>query len=241
VGHYHTSRIVPLLFVSVADLLAGVVMPYLSHDWESGRRQEVSDRCNLILKMTALGMFAAGVAALWAAPLLFHVAFAGKYDTGMAVLPWTLTYCVWYALLIVGQNYIWCAERTRIGTLPLAVGLVANVILNLILLPPWGLMGAVVATTIATALALAVLYAINAMAGMRIEPGMMCMSFAPVALGFGPLAATIVLLVVIGAAFGSLGWITPAERRSLRAFVDEKWAQLKTRVRGDSESLGTAT
>ena len=35
VGHYHASRIVPLLFLSVADLLAGVVMPYLSHDWEA--------------------------------------------------------------------------------------------------------------------------------------------------------------------------------------------------------------
>src|SRR5205085_6264321 len=32
VGHYHASRIIPLLFLSVADLLAGAVMPYLSHD-----------------------------------------------------------------------------------------------------------------------------------------------------------------------------------------------------------------
>jgi O-antigen/teichoic acid export membrane protein len=43
VGHYHASRIIPLLFLSVADLLTGVVTPYLSHDWEAGGRQRVSD------------------------------------------------------------------------------------------------------------------------------------------------------------------------------------------------------
>ena len=124
VGHYHASRIVPLLFLSVADLLAGVVMPYLSHDWEVGSRQRVSDRLNLVLKFTSLVMLAGGVAVLWIAPLLFHVAFQGRYDEGLAVMPWTLTYCVWYALLLVAQNYIWCAERTKLGALPLAVGLV---------------------------------------------------------------------------------------------------------------------
>lgn len=242
VGHYHSSRIVPLLFVSVADLLAGVVMPYLSHDWESGRRRKVSQLTNLMLKLTALGMFAAGVVVLWAAPLLFHVAFAGKYDDGMAVLPATLTYCIWYALLIVGQNYIWVAERTRIGTLPLAVGLVANIVLNLILLPTWGLMGAVVATTIATALALVVLCALNAMAGLRLHFGTVCLSAAPVALCAGPLLATAVFATVLLASFGSAEWITRPERDSLRAFLHAKHAVLRRpRFRPDQEPLGTAT
>ncbi|MEX0610499.1 MAG: lipopolysaccharide biosynthesis protein, partial [Pirellulales bacterium] len=107
VGHYHASRIIPLLFLSVADLLGGVVMPYLSHDWEVGARQRVSDRLNLILKFASLVMLAGGVVVLWLAPLLFHFAFEGRYDEGLAVLPWTLTYCVWYGLLLVAQNYIW--------------------------------------------------------------------------------------------------------------------------------------
>ena len=124
VGHYHASRIIPLLFLSVADLLAGVVMPYLSHDWEAGARQRVSDRLNLVLKLTSLVMLAGGVVVLWIAPLLFHVAFQGRYDEGLAVMPWTLTYCVWYSLLLVAQNYIWCAEKAKLGALPLAVGLV---------------------------------------------------------------------------------------------------------------------
>ena len=122
VGHYHASRIMPLLFLSVAELLAGAVLPYLSHDWEAGARQRVSERLNLILKLASLVMLAGGVVVLWAAPLLFHVAFEGRYDEGLAVMPWTMTYCVWYGLLLVAQNYIWCAERMKLGTLPLATG-----------------------------------------------------------------------------------------------------------------------
>ena len=76
VGHYHGSR-------SRADSCsfrspicsAGVVMPYLSHDWEIGARQRVSDRLNTVLKLTSLVMLAGGVAVLWISPVLFRVAF----------------------------------------------------------------------------------------------------------------------------------------------------------------------
>ena len=101
-----------------------------------------------------------------------------KADTtqGLAVLPWTLTYCVWYALLIVAQNYIWCAEKTKIGSMPLGIGLVANILLNLVLLPIWGLYGAVVATTLATGLALGLLYWLNRREGMELQSGLLWLS-----------------------------------------------------------------
>jgi O-antigen/teichoic acid export membrane protein len=194
VGHYHASRIIPLLFLCVADLLAGVVMPYLSHDWEAGARQRVSDRLNLILKLATLVMFAGGVVVLWAAPLLFHIAFEARYDEGLAVLPWTMVYCVWYGLLLVAQNYIWCAERTKLGSVPLAIGLAANIALNAVLIPAFGLLGAVISTAMATGLALGVLYAINRSAGMQIQAGLIWLSVLPIALGGGALCGTVVLL-----------------------------------------------
>jgi PST family polysaccharide transporter len=219
VGNYHASRVVPLLLVSVADLLAGIVMPYMSHDWEAGRRRQVSDRLNLVLKLTSLGMVTGGVVVLWAAPLLFHVAFQGRYDAGLAVLPWTLAYCVLYALLIIAQNFIWCAERTKLGTLPLASGLVANIGLNLVLLPVWGLFGAVVATTISTALALAVLYALNRHAGMQLQAGMIWLSIAPLALCGGAWLATATLVLLVIAVLFSRTLISEPERELLAEFV----------------------
>jgi PST family polysaccharide transporter len=219
VGNYHSSRIVPLLLVSLADMLAGVVMPYLSHDWERGLRRQVSDRLNLVLKLTSLGMLAGSVVVLWISPILFRVAFRGRYDEGLAVLPWTLTYCVWYALVIVAQSYIWCAERTKIGSLPLACGLLLNIALNLLLLPIWGLLGAVVATTISTGVALGVLYWLNNREGMELQPGLLIFSVAPIALGGGVWAGTATLAALTATAPFSRLLFNDNERRALNDFV----------------------
>ncbi len=226
VGNYHASRIVPLLFLSLADLLAGAVMPYLSHDWEAGRRQQVSDRLNLVLKLTSLGMLAAGVAVLWMAPWLFHVAFQGRYDDGFAVMPWTLAYCLWYALLIVAQNYIWCAEQAKLSSVPLAAGLALNIALNLILIPMWGLLGAVVATTISTAFAVSILYWINKRAGMELQAGTIWMTIAPAALCGGMWPAAIVLAVLLGAVPFSKKLLTDDERALLLEFGRDQWKRL---------------
>jgi polysaccharide transporter, PST family len=219
VGNYHSSRVVPILLVSLADLLAGVVMPYLSHDWERGLKREVSDRLNLVLKLTSLGMLAASVVVLWISPVLFRVAFRGRYDEGLAVLPWTLTYCVWYAMVIIAQTYIWCAERTKIGSLPLACGLVLNIGLNLVLLPIWGLLGAVVATTISTGVALAVLYWLNSREGFELQPGLLVFSIAPIALGGGIWAGTAALVALSAIAPFSKTLFNASERAALTEFV----------------------
>jgi O-antigen/teichoic acid export membrane protein len=223
VGNYHSSRVVPLLLISLADLLAGIVMPYLSHDWERGERRLVSDRMNLVLKLTSLGMLAMSVVVLWASPLLFQVAFEGKYDAGRAVLPWTLAYCVWYAILIVAQNYIWCAEKMKIGSVPLAIGLVANVALNLVLLPIWGLHGAVIATTASTGLALALLYWLNHREGMELQSGLLWLSAAPVALGGGAWLSTAVLGALVIAAPFSRNLFNDRERAVLMEFVRHQY------------------
>ena len=218
VGQYHASRIIPLLFLSVADLLAGAVMPYLSHDWEIGARERVSERLNLVLKLTSLVMIVGGVVVLWASPLVFQVAFQGRYDEGLRVMPWTITYCIWYSLLLVAQNYVWCAEKAKLGVMPVVAGLVLNIAINLVLVPALGLLGAVVSTTVATGSALTMMYWINRRAGMRLDVGVVALSIAPVALCGGVWcgSATLILLAVLVPFSKTL--ITEHERDLFAAF-----------------------
>ena len=232
VGHYHASRIIPLLFLSVADLLAGVVLPYLSHDWESGNKARVAERLNLVLKFSSFTMLAGGVAVMIIAPLLFKVAFDGRYDAGLAVMPATLTYCTLYGLLLIGQTYLWCAERMKSGAIPLAVGLVVNILLNLVLIPTWGLQGAVAATTIATGLALAVLYGINHHAGMKFEPGVVWLSLAPVAMCGGVWPSAIALAAITLALPWSKTLFTQAERDMFGNFLADLETRLPDRWQG---------
>jgi O-antigen/teichoic acid export membrane protein len=218
-GDYHASRVIPILFLSVADLLGGAVMPYLSHDWERGLRQQVSDLVNAILKITALVMLAGGVVVLWSAPFIFHLAFGGKLDNGLAVMPWTMTYCVWYSLLLVAQNYAWCAEKARHAILPLIAGLVINVLIDLALIPTWGLLGAVVGTTVSTGLATAMLYWINWLAGMQLQRGMILFTIAPAALCGGAWSG-LAALALLGVCLPfSRTLVSSAERESLAKLI----------------------
>src|SRR5205085_10788736 len=137
------QRIIPLLLLTVATMLGAMITPHLSHDWEAGRREAVSRRLNLTLKLLGLGLFAAAVVILLAAPFLFGVVLHGKYEGGLAVLPWTLAYCIWLGQAVVAQNYLLCAERARLSSLAFLLGLGINIVLNLILVPRHGLIGGV--------------------------------------------------------------------------------------------------
>jgi polysaccharide transporter, PST family len=237
VGHYHASRIVPLLFLSVADLLAGVVLPYLSHDWEAGHKERVAERLNLVLKFSALAMLAGGVAVMVISPLLFRVAFEGRYDDGLAVLPATLTYCALYSLLLIAQTYLWCAERMKSGAIPLAVGLIVNILLNFVLIPAWGLEGAVAATTIATGLALAVLYGINHHVGMKLEPGVLWLSLAPVAMCGGVWIGSITLLAIATVLPWSKTLLTFSDREMIGQLLGEVYSRISVRWHRQSRHI----
>lgn len=237
VGNYHTSCIVPILLISVANLVVGAMTPHLSHDWESGRRDAVSDRLNLAMKLASLAMLGAGLLVLGLSPLLFHYAFGDKYAAGLAVMPWTLTACVWSALLLIAQQYVWCAEKSHRASVPLVIGLATNVVLNLVLLPRFGLAGAVAATAGATLLALLAQLEVNRRSGMRVHRGVWVVVFAPALLAIDPFAAAVggCLLLVLAVA---RGWVlTPEERAAFGEAVEHRLEQITNRLRRRSASL----
>lgn len=230
VGNYHTSNIVPVLLVSFANLLVGAMTPHLSHDWEAGRRDAVSGRLNLILKLATLAMLVVGVVLLVVCPTLFHLAFGNKYDTGLAVLPWTVANCVWFSLLLVAQQYVWCAEKSHRATLPLVAGLAVNVVLNLVLLPRLGLLGAVASTAVATLLTLFGQLYVNYRTGMRLHRGTILVAFAPALLVLGPLPAALGAAAILATALAR-GWLlTPHERLQITTSAWRRLSRFRTRL-----------
>jgi O-antigen/teichoic acid export membrane protein len=204
VGNYRASRVVPLLLATVAATVASVLLPHLSHDWEAGRRRQVAARMNLVLKLLGLAGLAVGVVVLLAAPLLFDVAWEGKYAAGQAVLPWTMAYCLWIGLGLIAHNYLWCAERAGWGTLAVLIGLAANVTLNGLLAPRYGLTGVVVGTAAANLLVLLLTYAFAWRWGLRPDAGTWLVTALPLSLIAGPLvAAGLLALIGAAAAFGN--------------------------------------
>ncbi len=229
VGQYHTARIIPVLFIGVAELLAAVITPHLSSDWEAGSKLQVSQRLRLMLKTFALGFTAAAVVVLIGSPVLFDLAWQGRYDDGLAVLPWALICSIWTGLAVLSHNYLWCAEKSRFISLTLFLGLTANIALNLILLPKFGLLGAVLATAAARLVALGFLWVITGRLGMEIDRGLLIVAAVPLLLALGPWAA---LIGLIGATLGNascLGCFTQDEKTEISAFAAQYWLKFRGR------------
>jgi len=220
VGQYHSSRVVPLLLISIAMLLGTMITPHLSRDWEAGRRERVCLRLNLFLKLLGVGLAVGAVLVILGEPLLFDWVFKGKFNDGRAVLPYALAYCLWFGLTLAAQNYLLCAEKGRWGSLALLVGLVVNIVLNMFLLPRYGLLGAVWATTVANLLAMLLMFAFNHVLGFRLDwattlvllaPGLLCWN------GWWGAWALLAVVCALVAMAPTTRWVLNAEEKHLIA------------------------
>ena len=155
IGQYHCGRILPNLLLSVASLLTGVLLPYLSADFEAGENQRLRTRLQQVLHMVAFGFGFVAVAAILASPLLFDLQLKGRYEEAREILPLALLQCIWMSLFLVAQTYLFCVERGRQVTMILIFGLLINGLLNYPLIACFGLTGSVGATTLASGIILA--------------------------------------------------------------------------------------
>jgi PST family polysaccharide transporter len=238
VGDYHCARIVPMLMVSVAALLAGMIMPHLSQHWEAGRRDRVVGQVNLAIKLLSLALTLGSIVVLLGAGALFEAVFGGKFAGGRAVLPWTLVYCAWMSLALMTQTYLWCAERARLGCAAIVVGLMVNVALNLALLPRLGLLGAVLATSAANLAALMLLAVLATRRGMCFDRGAVWLAGLPAAAALGPLPAALLLAAAAALAWRTNWLFNAAEKRELSQIAQGYWLNVRNLL-GRKASSGT--
>ncbi len=139
-----------------------------------------------------------GAIFLWVAPWLFDSFLAGKYAAGFAVTPWSLVSFLWYGMYVVAQTYLFCGERGSSCSIALALGLATNIVLNFMLLPTMGLLGAVMATAIGNGLVLIIAGYLARRHGMQWNSGVVIAGLLPVVLLNGAEFAlgTVILVLV---------------------------------------------
>lgn len=229
VGQYHSARVLPVLFVGVAELLAGLVTPHLSSDWEAGRRDLVSQRLNTIVKVFALGLVVASAVLLVVAPILFGTVFKHKFTGGLEILPFALAACIWVSMSSVMNNYLWCAEKSHHLSLALGAGLGLNIVLNLMLLPPFGLHGVAIAAAAAKVVSLGLLLWIGTKYEWQADRGLLLVALLPLLLPLGPWITLLVALLAVAGYLPTLPFLRPDERAFISVAIDGGWSRLRAR------------
>ncbi len=243
VGQYHSSRLVPLLLVSVTTTLSAIMIPFLSRDWEMGRRDRLAARLNLVTKMTAIALTATAALVLAGAPLLFGVVLRGRFDVGLEMLPWTLMYFAWFGVMSIARVYLWCAEKVWLVSIAYLGGLIVNVGLNLVLVPQLGLFGAVLGTCAANFVVLALVFAISASSGLRLDRATWLVSLLPLALALGLWGAVAATATAIALALTTDWLITEDERREMISVArryQEKFLRRGSRPAATSAAAATS-
>ncbi len=213
VGQYHSGRVVPLLFVSVATMLGGVLLPYMSAHWEAGKPEKAVKQLNWTVKLVALGFTTGGILVMFLSPILFTWILEGRYDAGLGVLPLTLVYCTWLCLFIVGQDYLWVAEKGKWAALAIFVGLFANIVLNMLLIPKMGLNGAVVATTLGNLINLLMIFGFNHYFGCKADGGILVCIATPLLMLVEPVSGAVCMIAMLTIAWRS-DWFFSEEEKS---------------------------
>jgi O-antigen/teichoic acid export membrane protein len=114
------------------------------------RLQQVLEVVSVVFTLASLG-------AILASPILFDLAFKGRYEEARGILPLALVQCVWMSLFLLAQTYLFCMERGKQVAVILVFGLALNVVFNYPLIAVFGLAGSMTATTIAGGIILVML------------------------------------------------------------------------------------
>lgn len=155
-GYYSASYKVYEGLTYAPSVLASIVTPRLSYLFVHDRGAHRSLLTRVLLGAVGLGIVLGGVAVWFARPIVVTL-FGARYAAAAAPL----------RVLGAGALFVfgtWILHAAAISTnldrrllITTAVGLVTNVVLNVVFIPRWGIVGAAWATVIAEALTVALL------------------------------------------------------------------------------------
>lgn len=221
VGQYHSGRIIPMMLLSVGTMIAGVLMPYLSADWEAKKLDVVKTRVSDALVAVSLVFTLGGAMAVFVGPWMFNVLLQGRYRDGLQLMPMALCFCTWSALVMIGQCYLLTAEKGRSVALAMFAGLVANLILNALLLPRFGLTGAVVATLLSHGVVMIGVGLAMSHFGYSVGARTIMISLLPATLLASPLVALAISIVI-----AYTQWNDPETRCRMLELVPQRFRSL---------------
>ncbi len=149
-GLYENAEKIILCLAGFISAIGTVMLPKISHMTAQGRMDEVKKHMDasmelVICMVCALGFGLASIAVDFA-PLFYGADFA---QSGWLMIPLAMTLLTIGFANVIRTQWVLPQKRDGIFVKSVLTGAVVNVVLNAILIPPYGAMGAVIATVAA--------------------------------------------------------------------------------------------
>jgi polysaccharide transporter, PST family len=212
VGQYYCSRIIPNLLLSLAVTVSGIVLPYLSADWEQKQHAKIVNSMNAMLMVICMVLTALSVAAIATAPILFDWILLNRFSLAFNLLPLGLAQAIWSGLAMIASAYLLCAEKGRQNVSILAFVLLLNIALNWPLIKLLGLHGAAITTTVSNAVLFVLVCWRLHREGCPLRGRTLIVCSLPICLLFGNMA-TLAVMMLLAVLCGRTDWLLNSEDR----------------------------
>ncbi|MBX3420697.1 MAG: lipopolysaccharide biosynthesis protein [Pirellulaceae bacterium] len=219
VGQFYCARILPNLLMSLGMMLSGILLPYLSANWERKQFDQISSKMNNLVIVISLGFTTLSCLTLAAAPLLFEWIFSNRFQPALSILPLGMALAAWSGMSTVAAAYLLCAEKAKQNAVLMSVALLLNIALNWPLILSMGLYGAALATAITNGLlVLMILWRVHR-EGCSISRKTIIFSLVPASLIFGAHVSAVTLLLLTVACVRTNWLLDQRDRESLDQLV----------------------
>jgi len=220
VGQYHSGRILPVLITSLSMMLNGMILPHLCADWEAGKFEAVRTRVRSTLKLLTLFFWALSIGGMVVAPILFQSLLDGRYAEGLSIMPLGLIHCTYSALAAFLFSYFLCEEKGNLVTKLMAGGLILNISLNYAMVPRWSVFGAMLATSIAGVVILAMTIGILYRRGFKIGFPALILCILPASLALSTSLSMCLFAATLVTISRSNLLLDPEEKDSLNEHIN---------------------
>src|SRR5207302_1604367 len=139
--------------------------------------------------------------------------YGAEYAAGAAVMAPLLAFQCFDVVYSIAGMYSGLVEKTYLPFLAVAIGLVANIGLNLLWIPRFGMQGAAYAAMLSYALINIVLYTLNHRTGLRLERSAFAVSCLPFALLLPLPALLVIAAATLALLFGTHTILDREEKR----------------------------
>jgi O-antigen/teichoic acid export membrane protein len=159
--------------------IGAVIYPHISATWERGRRDEAKAQIDLTTRITGVLLLVLGLLVTLLAKWLILLLLGKQYVPGTVALPYLIVYYIFSVMVWILGVYPTLIERTYVAAVGLAVTLPINILLNRLLIPHFGMVGAALATMLAYFLMWIIVEIICLAYGLRLAKRTVLVSLLP--------------------------------------------------------------
>lgn len=229
VGIYSVALNISGVIFLFGMIAGNVLLPNISNIWEQGDRNKVMQMLNSALKINTLFLLFGALILFLFQKQIISVLYGADYIGCLPVVGMLLIFWLAHSIYWTIAGYAQLIEKTYIPLICGSVGLIGNIFLNYILIPPYGLMGAAVASTFSFALILIIMHVWFQKEGLRIKPSTISVCILPLIFLFNNLVVVSLFIILLSIILGTNFIVTKDEKDTLLRQLKKVISKFKKR------------